>query len=87
MVWRVEHIVTGEVYAAKVIDIGEGEGEEAVLDEVKMLQRYKHPFVVEYKCYFKDPAEKQIVILMEYCTGIEIEIEAGRRRRPLAADS
>ena len=68
-VWQVEHVVTKEVYAAKYIIIADLYAEEACFEEIKLLQEYRHPCIVEYKGYIKDNATNNFVILLELCAG------------------
>lgn len=60
---------TKEEFAAKKIALREGDDEDQILQEVRMLQKLSHPSIVKYFGHFKDEAKKKITIRLEYCSG------------------
>ncbi|KAJ8261558.1 hypothetical protein GJAV_G00155700 [Gymnothorax javanicus] len=61
---RVKNEKDGKDYAMKVVH-----DSERVMTEVTALKDLRHPFIVQYRDFFKDPDSLNLYIVMEYCDG------------------
>eukprot|EP01117_Protostelium_nocturnum_P009447 TRINITY_DN3370_c0_g1_i2.p1 TRINITY_DN3370_c0_g1~~TRINITY_DN3370_c0_g1_i2.p1 ORF type:complete len:781 (+),score=334.70 TRINITY_DN3370_c0_g1_i2:79-2421(+) len=83
-VYKVRHIHTNYVLAAKVMDITEGT--EEITKEIEILKTCRSPSIVSYFGTCQSVAEKQLWILMDFCGGGSIRTLIETLERTLTED-
>jgi NIMA (never in mitosis gene a)-related kinase len=74
-VWRARHKHDGRIVAIKEIDFGTmGQREKQLLvNEVNVLRKLNNPHIVKYVDRFIKRDEKKIYIIMEFCSGGDLQ--------------
>merc|ERR1712137_386300 len=69
-VYRVEHRETGAVYAAKVIDKKVTADDDRIAEELAILEKVRHPYVIELVEVFE--TQEHLYVITELVTGGEL---------------